>query len=107
MKSSDYKNLKAQTLESASNLEMEEQEEFINDLAAERRSEERQNKVIDKNTTQKRKISKEILINIRLSPEDKKEWADFSREIDFSLSMTIRKAMKYYIQQYRRGKLDI
>lgn len=105
MKSSVYKNVKAESFESATNTEMEAQEEFIDNMVAEKKSEERSKTTNVRN--KKNNSTKDISISLRLNPEEKKEWAEFSRKIDFPLAMAIRKAMRYYIQQYEKGKLDI
>lgn len=106
---------RATSLGSATNLETPEQKEFVEDLEAEEKQGERQvrneekedKKSSNNSSTPKKKNSKEGSINLRLSQEEKNSWMEFSTEIDFSLSTTIRKAMRYYIQQYRKGKLDI
>ena len=46
-------------------------------------------------------------VTLRLPTEEKNEWESFFNELDYSVSLGIRKAVRYYMKQYKSGRIEI
>ena len=74
--------------------------------AAEIKESENKQKKTNK-STDKRNDGLLERITLRLPAEEKKEWETFFDELDYSVSLGIRKAVRYYMKQYKSGRIEI
>ncbi len=86
----------------------EEQEKIAADSRAAAKVIERQEvekKISKERITKPEKVEKNVILNFRIPISEKEEWERFFKSIDYSMSLGIKKAVKYYIKQYQAGRI--
>lgn len=71
------------------------------------RDNEKENNKLEKEISKRTDISQMVTLSLKVDSNEKEEWLDFCKQVDFSMSIALRKAMRYYIQQYKAGNIEI
>lgn len=61
----------------------------------------------EKKISKRTDVSQMVTLSLKVDSNEKEEWLDFCKQVDFSMSIALRKAMRYYIQQYKAGNIEI
>lgn len=86
-----------------------EQQKIAEDSRAGVRAEEINKAGKTKQKRQASKTNEELLTSItfRIGSDEKAEWDSFFNELDYSISLGIRKAVRYYMKQYKSGRIEV
>lgn len=86
----------------------EEQEKIAADSRAAAKAIERQQeeKKLSKEPQKKvEEVGKNVILNFRIPISEKEEWENFFKKLDYSMSLGIKKAVRYYIKEYQAGRV--
>ena len=87
----------------------EAQQKIAEDSRAGVRAEELKKAEKTKAKPQVSKANEELQTSItfRIGSDEKAEWDNFFNDLDYSISLGIRKAVRYYMKQYKSGRIEV
>ena len=104
--SAEQQKIAAESRAAARAEEIKDAEKKQKKVAEKTKAEEDSSEIQKKRTRKQNNVLLER-ITLRVPSEEKEDWENFFNNLDYSVSLGIRKAVRYYIKQYNSGRIEI